>query len=143
MEAKLNVQANMAVNVERNTTNRPAPAAAATPPVRGTAAPNINFNPTVTKGAAEDLVSLDIPVPYGESEITQSVIDRYVKSVNEALAPSFFRLNASIHEATNRVMVQVIDTNTEEILREIPPESRLDIIAKMHEFAGLLYDEVG
>ena len=163
MEANLNVQANTIVNLDRgrppianaNTVSSPAPVATpptrpsaanvtAAPPVRGSIVPSVDIlsaHPTVSQRITEDLVSLDIPVPYDDSEITESVIDRYVRVVNEALAPSFFRLHASIHEATNRVMVQVIDTNTDEILRELPPESRLDIIARMQEFAGLLYDE--
>ena len=103
----------------------------------------LSAHPTVTANVTADLIAMDIPLPFGESEITENVISRYISSVNEALAPSFFRLNFNVHEATNRVMVTVYDTNTDEVLREIPPESRLDVLARMQEFVGLLFDDIG
>ena len=46
-----------------------------------------------------------------------------------------------IHERTNEVMVKIVDADTEEVLREIPPEKLLDMFANMLELAGLLVDE--
>lgn len=137
------------VRPERTSVDRiPAPSTRQAPaisPVDSVAIrPNVDIlsaHPTVNPGTTEDLITLDIPMPFGDAEITESVVARYINTVNEALAPSFFRLNFGVHEPTNRIMVQVIDTNTDEILREIPPESRLDVIARMHEFVGLLFDE--
>jgi hypothetical protein len=106
--------------------------------VAGSAIPT-GTQPTVNVGVAE-VLTIDIPVAFSDEEITVSMIERYVDNINHELAPSFFRLSFGVHEPTNRITVQVVDTNTNEILRELPPESRLDIIAKMQEFAGLLFD---
>ena len=38
-------------------------------------------------------------------------------------------------------MVKVIDKDTDEIIREIPSEKVLDMVAKMWELNGLLVDE--
>jgi flagellar protein FlaG len=38
-------------------------------------------------------------------------------------------------------MVKVIDENTGEVIREIPPKKILDMVANMLELAGLLVDE--
>ena len=38
-------------------------------------------------------------------------------------------------------MVKVIDEGTDEIIREIPPEQILNMVAKMWELAGLLVDK--
>lgn len=46
-----------------------------------------------------------------------------------------------IHEATNRVMIQIIDKDTKEVIKEFPPEKTLDLFAKALEIAGLLVDE--
>ena len=46
-----------------------------------------------------------------------------------------------IHDGTERIMVEVIDRQTEEIVREIPPEEILDIVAGLKEIVGLLVDE--
>ena len=81
------------------------------------------------------------PVAFSPEEISEARIAAYVNEANRALEASNFRLNHDVHEATNTVMVQVVDSDTNEVLRELPPESRLDAIAKMLELAGLLFDE--
>ena len=51
------------------------------------------------------------------------------------------RLEFSIHEKTKEIMVKVIDQNTDEIIREIPSQKILDVLAGILEFAGLMVDE--
>ena len=46
-----------------------------------------------------------------------------------------------IHEGTNRVTIKLVDKDTKEVIRELPPEKTLDMIAKVWEMAGLLVDE--
>ncbi|MBO8129203.1 MAG: flagellar protein FlaG [Peptococcaceae bacterium] len=46
-----------------------------------------------------------------------------------------------IHKESERVMVQIIDRETEEVIKEIPPEKILDIVARIQELVGLLIDE--
>ena len=46
-----------------------------------------------------------------------------------------------IHEATNRVTIKIVDKDTKEVIKELPPEKTLDMIAKAWELAGLLVDE--
>lgn len=46
-----------------------------------------------------------------------------------------------VHEATNRVTIRIVDKDSKEILKELPPEKTLDMIAKVWELAGLLVDE--
>lgn len=46
-----------------------------------------------------------------------------------------------IHEATRRVTIKIVDKTTKEVIKEIPPEKTLDMIAKVWEIAGILVDE--
>jgi flagellar protein FlaG len=46
-----------------------------------------------------------------------------------------------IHEDTNRVIVKVINNETGEVIREIPPEKIVELVAKMNTYLGLLIDE--
>ena len=46
-----------------------------------------------------------------------------------------------IHEKTNRITVKIVDKDTQEIIKELPPEKMLDMIAKVWEYAGLFVDE--
>jgi len=46
-----------------------------------------------------------------------------------------------IHEGTNRVTIKIIDKETKEVIKELPPEKTLDMIEKVWELAGMLVDE--
>lgn len=61
--------------------------------------------------------------------------------IERMLEESQRRLRFRVHEPTGRIWVQVIDQNTNEVVREIPPERYLDLVARIWELVGLLVDE--
>ena len=46
-----------------------------------------------------------------------------------------------IHEGTNRITIKIVDKETKETIKELPPEKTLDMIAKVWELAGIMVDE--
>lgn len=66
-------------------------------------------------------------------------IKKAVEQLNKNLSHSSAIFG--IHEATNRVMIKIVDKDTKEVLKELPPEKTLDMIAKVWEIAGILVDE--
>lgn len=46
-----------------------------------------------------------------------------------------------IHEGTNRVTIKIVDKQTKEVIKELPPEKTLDMISRVWELAGILVDE--
>lgn len=50
-------------------------------------------------------------------------------------------LQFRIHEDTERLMIQVIDVKTREVIKELPPEDMLDLSARIQEMVGILIDE--
>lgn len=64
-------------------------------------------------------------------------IERAVKSLQGPQTT----LEISVHEKTHDIMVKVMNKDTGELIREIPPEKTLDLVAKMMEIAGILVDE--
>ncbi len=70
--------------------------------------------------------------------------EQLVKAIEKAIKKVEGRttnLQFSIHEQTKRIAVKVLDRNTGEVIREIPPEKTLDFVAKLWEMAGILVDE--
>lgn len=72
------------------------------------------------------------------------------KASNEQLKRAIEQLNRKIgnseaifgvHEDTHRVTIKIIDKDTKEVLKELPPEKTLDMIARVWEMAGILVDE--
>lgn len=50
-------------------------------------------------------------------------------------------LQFGIHEGTHRVTIKVIDRQSKKVIKELPPEKTLDMIAKAWELAGIMVDE--
>lgn len=74
-----------------------------------------------------------------EQRSTNAQIKKAVDEVNKKAVNS--EAIFGIHEATNRVTIKIIDKDTKKVLKEIPPEKTLDMIAKVWELAGLMVDE--
>ncbi|NBI07360.1 flagellar protein FlaG [Senegalia massiliensis] len=77
----------------------------------------------------------------GEKRVSKEELIHAVNASNESLKMYDKKLEYSIHEKTNTIMVKLVDTETDEIIREIPSEKILDMIGKMWEIAGIIIDE--
>ena len=68
-------------------------------------------------------------------------IKRAVEDVNKTITNQNSELQFGIHEGTHRVTIKVIDKDTKKVIKELPPEKTLDMIAKAWELAGIMVDE--
>ena len=46
-----------------------------------------------------------------------------------------------IHEGTGRVTIKIVDKETRDVIKEIPAEETLELIAKAWELAGIMVDK--
>ena len=76
----------------------------------------------------------------GERQLN-NMMNRAINEANRRLAPTRSELRVSVHEATNNFIVVVKNSDTGDIIREIPPERVLDALASAWELAGLFVDE--
>ena len=74
-----------------------------------------------------------------EQQPNPESIRRAVENINKNLKNS--EAVFGIHEKTNRVTIKIVDKETKEVIKELPPEKTLDMISKVWEIAGLLVDE--
>ncbi|GAB1455323.1 MAG: flagellar protein FlaG [Spirochaetia bacterium] len=51
------------------------------------------------------------------------------------------RLSFSLNEKLDQVVVKVIDTDTDKVIREIPPEELQHVHERIREVIGILFDE--
>ena len=61
-------------------------------------------------------------------------------SMNTFLESANTQLRFKFHEKLNEYYVTIVDSNTDEVIREIPSKKLMDIHAAMREFVGLLVD---
>lgn len=72
-------------------------------------------------------------------QATNEQVKKAVEKMNKNLSNS--EAIFGIHDATNRVTIKIVDKETKEVIKELPPEKTLDMIAKAWELAGILVDE--
>ena len=69
------------------------------------------------------------------NERVKKAVDEINKNMTNSVA------QFGIHEGTNRITIKIVDKQTKEVIKELPPEKTLDMIAKAWELAGLMVDE--
>lgn len=76
-----------------------------------------------------------------ELPVSEKVVLEAIERANKAISIANRRLEYAIHDKTKDIIVKVINTETEEIIREIPPEKMLDMVACIWEMIGIIVDE--
>ncbi|MCI5954379.1 MAG: flagellar protein FlaG [Lachnospiraceae bacterium] len=74
-----------------------------------------------------------------EQQASNEQIRKAVEQLNKSMANS--EAVFGIHEDTNRVTIKIVDKTTKEVIKELPPEKTLDMIARVWDMAGILVDE--
>ena len=77
----------------------------------------------------------------GGTAFTEEELISAIERANDKLELYEKRLEFSIPEKTKQIMIKIINTETDEVIKEIPPEKILDMVARFMEMAGLLVDE--
>lgn len=91
---------------------------------------NISINETNSDGDGQKS---------SEQEKKNEQIRKAVEDINRKAIDS--EAIYGIHEATNRVTIKIVDKTSRKVIKEIPPEKTLDMIAKAWELAGIMVDE--
>lgn len=74
-------------------------------------------------------------------EVSPEKVKSAIADINKKIAPTRTTCEFKYHEKTNRISITVRDKDTDKVIKEIPPEKTLDMIARTLELEGLLVDE--
>ena|SRR5690554_3279831 len=78
----------------------------------------------------------------GESvSISDAQLIKAIEHAIKAVQGPSTSLDFSVHKLTKQIMIKVLNNETGDVIREIPPEKSLDFLAKLWEMAGILVDE--
>ena len=69
------------------------------------------------------------------------LMQRTIREIEEFSSIMNRRLKYSVNRDTNMVVVKVIDSQTDKVIKVLPPEALQRLHAKMSEAIGLLFDE--
>lgn len=74
-------------------------------------------------------------------EINDDIINQKLDDINQVLENHKFETFCQRHEETNVLVIQLVDTENQEVVREVPAEKLLDYTVGMDEMLGLFLDE--
>lgn len=76
------------------------------------------------------------PAPPGREDI-----DTAVRDINEAVQVVRRNLQFSVNEDSGRIVITVMDAETREVVRQIPPEKLVAAAENLAALRGLLYED--
>lgn len=74
-------------------------------------------------------------------ELNKEKLNQAVDSLNEFLHISYKTSKFVLHEGLDQYYVQLIDQETEEVIKEIPPKKLLDAFYEMQKLVGMIVDK--
>jgi flagellar protein FlaG len=101
-------------------------------------------NPTVkenTKQIKEVTSKVNDIEDKKEYKVDQKEVKSAIDKANKILFKNNTHLKFEIHDKTKDVMVKIINDENGEVLKEIPSQKMLDMVAKLWEIAGIFVDE--
>ncbi|MFV0440155.1 MAG: flagellar protein FlaG [Lachnospirales bacterium] len=74
---------------------------------------------------------------------SKNELDGAIEEANKKLASHNRELKYSVHEGTNRLLIKMVNSETDEVILEIPREEAMDNLEKILEMTGVIVDEKG
>jgi flagellar protein FlaG len=106
--------------------------------------PTIQFPKVATQEEPIKKQTESITIPKQEDlqeKITKDMLLNKIDGMNKFLEPTSTAVKFQLHEELNEYYIQVIDSKTNEVLKEIPNKKFLDMYASMTEMMGFMVDE--
>jgi len=79
----------------------------------------------------------------GPAELDPGAVREMAEKTQAYLDDLRIKLEFEVYEETGDMVVRIFNRETEELLREIPPEDLLELHHKVAELRGVLFDEKG
>ena len=78
-----------------------------------------------------------------EIQMTQEEMEKEIENLNKVseMLNLNRQLQFSVHENTGRIVVKVLNSENNEVIRQIPEQKFLDVISKFREIMGLIVDD--
>ena len=93
----------------------------------------------------DDAVNIDMTAAINSQddeqskESTDDTVGQDLNDIRKIMANTECKFG--IDDSTNRITIKIIDKDTKKVIKEVPPEKTLKMIAKVWEMAGILVDE--
>lgn len=88
------------------------------------------------------ITSNDRKTDKDEKNISRPQIELVIEDLEYNRSLYDVDLKYSFHQKSGRIIISVVDRDSGELIREIPHEEILDMVSKMEEMAGRIFDKL-
>jgi flagellar protein FlaG len=78
-----------------------------------------------------------------KEKMTKEKLQDLTQKLNKEMAPLNPDIKFSFNDKIDSLVVNVVDKNTDKVIRKIPSDEALKIMEKMRELVGALFDKKG
>jgi flagellar protein FlaG len=82
-------------------------------------------------------------IQHKKEKITKEKLQELTQKLNKEMEPLNPDIKFNFNEKIDNFVVNVVDKNTNKIIRKIPSDEALKIMEKMRELVGALFDKKG
>ena len=94
-----------------------------------------------SQDAPRKVVDRKQEVPSAREEIPREQVEKATEKLNRLMGIIDKRLEFSVHEKSDSVIVKIIDQQSGDVMDEIPPQRVMDILESFSQMAGLFFDK--
>jgi flagellar protein FlaG len=76
-----------------------------------------------------------------DRDLNENEVKDAIEKLNKFLEDNGTHAEYEVHDKFNTIMIKIIDNKTKEVIQEVPPKKILDMVAKMMEMVGVLFDK--
>lgn len=80
-------------------------------------------------------------LPSAREEIPREDVERATDKLNRLMGLIDKRIRFDLNGESDQIMVRVIDQDTDDVLKEMPPKRVLELLHSLTDVAGLLVDQ--
>ena len=74
--------------------------------------------------------------------VDSELAEKIAETMNDIVSTLDIRIAFSVDQGSGKRVIKVINNETKEIIRQIPPEEMLKLVGQMHRIMGLLLNKV-
>lgn len=97
---------------------------------------NVRIDLAQTKAARERQGAATV------KNVDSEMASRIAETMNDIVGTLDIRITFSVDQGSGRRVIKVIDNETKELIRQIPPDEMLKLVGQMHRIMGMLLNKI-
>lgn len=102
--------------------------------------PNMEDRVTTQSTQDADVVVANAPPRNADQETQRDVLEQMIQEINREYSTRNISLKFSVDDQSGSLIIQVMDTTNDKVIRQIPPDAVLAIRRRMRALLGDIFD---